>query len=270
MTDELSSSSSSSPPPDSHINHAASIEYWSSITPDVNGMLGGFPQISQIDLRGSASFLAKVRRVLVSSPNTSSSSSVSGLLKRGADCGAGIGRVTNGFLSKVCEVVDVVEPVEGFAEKIRDSELKRSGKVDEVYVTGIESWEPSNNSSEGNTEQKKYDLIWNQWCVGHLTDRQLVEYLRRCKAFLAPSGFVVVKENVSTDPDGRDMYDDVDSSVTRTDAKFRAIFKEAGYGLIKSEEQLGFPKSLGLFPVRFYALRPALVEMSDDASNLSS
>ena len=49
--------------------------------------------------------------------------------------------------------------------------------------------------------------------MGHLTDPELVEYLVRCKSVLAEGGFVVVKENLSTL--GDDVYDDLDSSVTR-------------------------------------------------------
>lgn len=227
-------------PPDSLIDHSVSLQYWNSISPDVNGMLGGFPQISRIDLRGSANFLAKVRRLIPAL-------SAAGPLKLGVDCGAGIGRVTDGFLSNACEVVDVVEPVDNFARVIRDGPLKEHGKVADIYTTGLESWMPA----------KRYDLFWNQWCLGHLTDAQLVDYLSRCKDALADGGLIVVKENISTDADGEDIYDEVDSSVTRTDRKYRALFKDAGLALVKTEEQSGFPSSLKLFPVRFYALRPA-------------
>ena len=54
----------------------------------------------------------------------------------------------------------------------------------------------------------------------------------------------------------QDMYDDEDSSVTRTDAKFKKIFDEAGMEVIKSEIQTGFPKQFKLLPVKSYALRP--------------
>ena len=160
------------------------------------------------------------------------------------DCGAGIGRVTTGFLSRVCEVVDVVEPVEGFARVVREGALKKEGKVGDIYVTGLEKWVP----------EKKYDLVWNQWCLGHLTDEQLIAYLVRCRDALTETGLVVVKENVTTDE--LDMFDPEDSSVTRTEKKFRHCFKEAGYTVVKVEEQLGFPQSLGLYPVMFFALRP--------------
>lgn len=222
---------------DAHINHATSLAYWSNVQPTVNGMLGGFPQISNIDLRGSSAFLAKVRRLIPSLPT-------SGTLPLGVDCGAGIGRITTGFLSRVCEVVDIVEPVEAFAKVVREGEMKAQGKVGDIYVTGLETWVPS----------KRYDLIWNQWCVGHLTDEQLVEYLVRCREALTETGLVVLKENINTDYN--DMYDPEDSSVTRTEDKFRECFSKAGLAIVKSEEQLGFPQRLGLFPVRFFALRP--------------
>jgi len=62
-----------------------------------------------------------------------------------------------------------------------------------------------------------YDLVWNQWCLGHLTDAQLVEYLRKCAGMVRREegkvrGWVVVKENLAG---LRDVYDEVDSSVTR-------------------------------------------------------
>jgi protein N-terminal methyltransferase len=227
---------------DSNIDHAASIKYWDEAPATVNGMLdklGGYSWYSRIDLRGSANFLAKVRRLV-------SASTPEGKLKLGVDCGAGIGRVTEGFLSQVCEVVDAVEPIEKFVRVMREGSLQRDGVVGDIYVMGLENWKP----------EKKYDLIWTQWCVGHLTDLQLLDYIARCRNALTETGIMVVKENISTDPHGEDMYDDMDSSVTRTDEKFRKLFKDAGMNLIKSDAQSGFPKSFKLLPVRSYALRP--------------
>lgn len=77
-------------------------------------------------------------------------------------------------------------------------------------------------------------------------------------------GWIIVKENMSTDADGKDIFDEVDSSVTRTDKKFRALFEESGLVIAKTELQNGFPKKL--YPVRLYALRPGL----DQSDHLSS
>ena len=51
-----------------------------------------------------------------------------------------------------------------------------------------------------------------------------------------------------------DVFDEVDSCVTRTDAKFRAIFTEAGLEIRKTELQNGLPREL--YAVRMYALVP--------------
>lgn len=45
---------------DSNINHKDALTYWEGIDADVNGMLGGFPYISKVDLQGSKNFLAKL------------------------------------------------------------------------------------------------------------------------------------------------------------------------------------------------------------------
>lgn len=105
-------------------------------------------------------------------------------------------------------------------------------------------------------------MIWNQWCLGHLTDAQLVTYLERCKEGLVKPGegeakvesWIVVKENLSTDLRHKDIYDEEDSSVTRSDEKFRKLFKNVGLRIIATEQQRGMPKEL--YPVRIYALKP--------------
>ncbi|KAF9735121.1 hypothetical protein PMIN06_001466 [Paraphaeosphaeria minitans] len=247
--------------PDALINHDRSIEYWSSVSADTTGMLGGYPQTSRIDLQSSSNFLTKLRRAKSSLPTKQPMP----LLDRVADCGAGVGRITKEFLLKVSRRVDVVEPVKKFTDELVQS-LKSGewpgdgegeggagntrGQVGEVINLGLQDWEP---------EVGVYDVIWNQWCLGHLTDVQLVAYLQRCKAGIkhaeeGAQSWIVVKENLSTDLKGQDIYDEEDSSVTRSDEKFRQLFKDAGLKVVATELQKGFPKEL--FPVRIYALKP--------------
>ncbi|RDW70067.1 hypothetical protein BP5796_08464 [Coleophoma crateriformis] len=177
---------------DAQINHQDAIKYWQGIDADVNGMLGGFPYISRVDLQGSKNFLAKLGIGGKSKKK----------LDRAVDCGAGIGRITEGLLVNVASTVDIVEPVAKFSDG-----LHGKAGVGEIFVTGLEDWSPS--------EGAKYDLIWNQWCLGHLTDVQLVGYLQKCRKALTGDGWIIVKENMSTS--GEDIFDDVDSSVTRHD-----------------------------------------------------
>ncbi|ROW12741.1 hypothetical protein VMCG_00668 [Cytospora schulzeri] len=218
-------------PADAMINGEDGRSYWQNVDADVNGMLGGFPYVSKVDLQGSRNFLAKFGIGTKEGQRT---------VAAALEGGAGIGRITEGLLLSVAEEVDVVEPIAKFTE-----ELSKKSGVREVYNVGLEEWQPG--------EDVRYDIIWNQWCVGHLTDEQLVQYLKTCTTVLTPGdGLIVVKENTSTS--GLDLFDDQDSSVTRTDQKFQDIFKTAGLKLVKAETQRGFPKEL--FPVRIYALKP--------------
>ncbi len=86
---------------------------------------------------------------------------------------------------------------------------KLSGKagVGTIYNVGLEEWQPPAGG-------EAYDLIWTQWCVGHLTDSQLASYLQTCKRVVVPeTGLIVLKENISAS--GEDLFDEVDSTVTR-------------------------------------------------------
>ena len=67
-------------------------------------------------------------------------------------------------------------------------------------------------------------------------------------------GWIVVKENLSTEPDGEDTFDETDSSVTRAEESWSRIFGEAGLRVVRPELQAGWPREL--LPVRTYALRP--------------
>lgn len=153
--------------------------------------------------------------------------------------------------------MDVVEPIAKFTQS-----LTKTPGVGQIYNMGLEEWPPASSpptttDDEPSSPQttKAYDLIWLQWCLGHLTDTQLVAFLRRCcqalVASASPSAVIVVKENNTTTD--ADLFDDLDSSVTRTDDKFRALFREAGLRLVRTELQNGLPN--GLYPVRMYALK---------------
>ncbi|KAG0648240.1 X-Pro-Lys N-terminal methyltransferase 1 [Hyphodiscus hymeniophilus] len=217
---------------DVNINHLDARKYWQNIDADVNGMLGGFPYISRVDLQGSKNFLAKLGVGGKSKKNVG----------RTVDCGAGIGRITEGLLLKISETVDIVEPIAKFSDGLKGKE-----GIGKIFNVGLEDWSPA--QSDG----LRYDLIWNQWCLGHLTDLQLVSYFEKCKKALRVGGLIIVKENMSTTEE--DIFDELDSSVTRTDQKFRKIYDQAGLNIKKTEIQNGLPNEL--YPVRTYALQPA-------------
>jgi len=235
------------------------LAYWESINADDNGMLGGYPQVSRIDIQGSSTFLAKLRRLDSEKSNATTSGTPSSSLpfERAVDCGAGIGRITLNLLIHQARTIDIVEPVAKFTDALAAAFSAQTestningttGTLGAIHNLGLEDFHPVPTS---------YDLIWNQWCVGQLTDTQLIAYLKRCATALRPGGWIVVKENMSSripGPGEQDIFDATDSSVTRGDGSFRRIFAQAGLEVKATEVQKGMPREL--FPVRAYGLRP--------------
>jgi hypothetical protein len=137
-----------------------------------------------------------------------------------------IGRITEGLLLGIAEKVDIVEPIAKFSDN-----LKGKSGIGEIFNVGLEDWSPKES------DESKYDLIWNQWCLGHLTDAQLKTYLEKCQKVLKTNGLIIVKENMSTN--GEDVFDELDSSVTRyvifqCDKLKGRMLK--GVGMIRSSE----------------------------------
>jgi protein N-terminal methyltransferase len=202
-------------------------EYWNSdsIPATVNGVLGGYGHISTEDVTGSKVFLNKIHQMRPFEWETS------------VDCGAGIGRVALNLLDPLFASVDIVEQSPRLIEKARN--VIKSG---EFYCTGLQNWVP---------ETEKYDVIWIQWVLGHLTDADLISLLKRCKRALKSNGVIVIKENAVSSK--AFLVDNEDSSVTRAVSYFLSIFNEADLKVIgEPYKQERFPTEL--FPVYMYAL----------------
>ncbi|GAA5867825.1 hypothetical protein JCM1840_003457 [Sporobolomyces johnsonii] len=145
---------------------------------------------------------------------------------------------------------------------VESSGVPSSSKVELFAQLGGPALPWPDPTRELDLAQEGYDLVMVQWCVGHLDDPSLVEFLKRSRSALRTSrdgkveGFIIVKENTCKDTDGAGagrLFDDSDSSITRSDKAFREVFKQAGLKLLRREVQQGFPKEL--FPVVAYALQ---------------
>ncbi|KAI5959725.1 uncharacterized protein KGF55_004957 [Candida pseudojiufengensis] len=225
--------------PDSQINYNDAIEYWSSVPASINGVLGGYGEQTSVpksDIIGSQTFLRKLQTRM--QPPTADQPKIT------IDMGAGIGRITRDLLWKISDSVDLLEPVKPFVNQIpiELKLVKEKGKLGDIYPIGMQDWIPS----------KKYWLIWCQWCVGQLPDDELIKFWIKCKNSLVENGTMIVKENIAPI---NDIFDETDSSVTRTDSKFRQLFIDSGFKLIASDLQKGLPKEL--YPVRMYCLKVA-------------
>lgn len=63
-----------------------------------------------------------------------------------------------------------------------------------------------------------YNVIWCQWCLPHLSDKQLVRFMKQARASLRPGGVIIVKENCCPEAkpgEPEAVYDEDDSSLTR-------------------------------------------------------
>ncbi|EEB11812.1 conserved hypothetical protein [Pediculus humanus corporis] len=205
-------------------------DYWSSVEPTVDGMLGGFGCLSSIDIKGSELFLMKIFSQK-NKPNNN----------RALDCGAGIGRISKNLLVKHFHHVDLVEQNPKFIEAAKKF-LSFEKKIENFYTCGLQDFTPEANF---------YDVIWCQWVLGHLTDSDLINFFKRCKRGLRKNGIIVVKENVSSE---NLIMDEQDSSVTRSNNVFLNIFKEANLNIVKQSKQANFPKQL--MCVKLFALQP--------------
>nr|CAD7577269.1 unnamed protein product [Timema californicum] len=217
------------------ISYDLAAKYWSGIPATVDGMLGGFGFISHTDIQGSLKFLRQLFKMR-GPPGR----------RQALDCGAGIGRVSKNLLIQNFEKVDLVEQNPVFLEHAKNY-IGPCDKVGEFYNFGLQDFIP---------ETAKYDVIWSQWVLGHLTDEHFIQFFKRCMQVhpnsLKPSGVIVVKENLSSE----DVeIDPVDSSVTRPHALLRHLFQQAGLNCFKEAKQSSLPS--GLYEVRMFALRPS-------------
>lgn len=119
-----------------------------------------------------------------------------------------------------------------------------------------------------------FDVVVCQWCLGALSDADLVAFFQKCKAALRDPtrGLILVKENLCSEKgEPRAVFDASDSSLTRfgrvccgrhyststhndglhvhrSDLAWKKGFADAGLKVIHEHVQKGFPD--GLYPVK--------------------
>lgn len=163
---------------------------------------------------------------------------------RALDIGAGIGRVTQDVLLHLVDEVVLVEPVAKFLAQAQTRIPTFKGIADKskgvlCVKSTLQAFDPrtapdvnpknvySRAGATVKTKDEGYDVVWMQWCLGHMTDDDLVQLLKASKESLRgpaagddqnTAGIIVVKENccaetISGEP--QVIFSDDDSSVTR-------------------------------------------------------
>jgi protein N-terminal methyltransferase len=210
----------------------------------VDGVLGGFGSLDQLDVAQSCTFLIELSR--------NDNVSLGKKTGRCLDCGAGIGRVTKHLLSKFFKTCDLVESNQRLLDKSVEF-VALPTVMGERFCVTLQDIVPTQNH---------YECIWVQWVIIYLTDNDFVRFLERCKRGLKQGGVIVIKENIlNLSSKLTFIVDKADSSLTRSDALLRNIFARAGLNVIYCVPQTNFPPEM--LPVMTYALVPAEGDTSE-------
>lgn len=207
--------------------------FWSIQEPNIESMCQGVNELSTLDLRYTFSVLSLLK----------SEDRIKG--GRIADCGGGIGRVSFQVLSHFFDKIDIIEPIPHFLLKAREF-IEKDVPL-ETYQVGLEEWHPSNT----------YDAFYIQWTLCHLTDSDLVTFLRKCKNNSTNDCIFLIKENISglsldSDKSEYEYYSDK-NSVCRTYSHYLALFREAGLLLEEYRLQPNWPNEF--LPVALFVLK---------------
>jgi len=199
----------------------------------LDGVLGGFESISDLDLEGSRNFLESIQK---DRPSLDWSAGA------GCECGAGIGRVTKGLLLPLgvtrCDLVESSSRLLSEAPKYIG---EPGANLCRYYCAGLQDWTPP---------KENYSIIWIQWVLCYLTDEDCVSFLKRCGEGLVPGGIIVLKENTCNGE--AFVLDNHDASVTRSVPYLLILADRAGLRVFAQQTQDNFPEDI--FPVPMIAL----------------
>ena len=186
--------------------------HWASKEPVLLSVLGGFEKSHLPDVKCSCELLNGLILTKQLKPGNA------------LDLAAGIGRVTEFFLCNFFKEIDLVEKDKKFIDKCK-VKFSSNEKIKKIYMESLENFK----------FEKKYDLIWIQWCLENLEDEDLEPFLKKCYDNLNEDGIIIVKENLyNVEGEGEEeeeeednyqfKYSDLDYSKQRPDAFYINLF----------------------------------------------
>ncbi len=128
------------------------------------------------------------------------------------DVGAGIGRITYNHLYDICDKIDLLDINNNFLEIAKSNDIKN--KINQCFASDIQSFSFTNN----------YDLIFIQWVLEYLDNKQLIKFIDEACKHLNKNGIMIIKENVNIDDDEYILYEE-EGSMIRPYRMFDEIFK---------------------------------------------
>lgn len=234
----------------SHSVMEDSIEYWNGVAGTVNGMLGGFEEITVADCNESLCLLDELH-------------ATNGLSYDGAvlDVGAGIGRVSKGVLSQRFSTVDLLEPVAPFLQQVQFPAMRY--KINGSYQTFDFRYKTAQCEGPACDEgalMGPYECVWIQWSAGYADEVTLAKFLENAALSVKSGGYIILKENINPQtPSGRDFwhFDEDEPNLVRSAEMFRRIIRAAGLTLVFDRrcQFKGYENADNLMPVYFFVIR---------------
>lgn len=216
-----------------------STSYWAKQEKTVDGMLGGYHELTGFDTLSSREIIEKYqnppRKLKLRKLGSS----------RIADCGCGIGRVSHFALADYFQIIDLIDPVADFIEEAKKLLSEDVVQIN-TYVSGIQDWVPTT----------EYDAFWVQWAIMYLKDEDAINFLKRCKEHLNPNGYIFIKDNISSSDlklqKQKATFYVEDRGICRVYSHYLDLFKQAGLQLVESTPQENWPSDL--LPVYTFVL----------------
>uniref|UniRef100_A0A8C6FNV5 N-terminal Xaa-Pro-Lys N-methyltransferase 1 n=1 Tax=Moschus moschiferus TaxID=68415 RepID=A0A8C6FNV5_MOSMO len=203
--------------------------FYQEVPATEEGMMGNFIELSNPDIQASRKFLRK----FVGGPGRAGTDCA-------LDCGSGIGRVSKHVLLPVFNTVELVDMMESFLLEAQNYLQVKGDKVESYHCYSLQEFTPPLG---------RYDVIWIQWVIGYLTDKDLLAFLSRCRDGLKENGIIVLKDNVAREGC---IFDLSDSSVTRDMDILQTLIRKSGLVVLGQQKQDGFPEQC--VPVWMFAL----------------
>ena len=186
--------------------------HWASKEPVLLSVIGGFEKSHLPDVKCSCELLNGLILTKQLKPGNA------------LDLAAGIGRVTEFVLCNFFKEIDLVEKDKKFVDKCK-VKFSSNDKIKKIYMESLENFK----------FERKYDLIWIQWCLENLEDEDLEPFLKKCYDNLNEDGIIIVKENLyNLEGEGEEeeeeednyqfKYSELDYSKQRPDAFYINLF----------------------------------------------
>ena len=187
--------------------------HWASKEPVLLSVIGGFEKSHLPDVKCSCELLNGLILTKQLKPGNA------------LDLAAGIGRVTEFVLCNFFKEIDLVEKDKKFIDKCK-VKFSSNDKIKKIYMESLENFK----------FERKYDLIWMQWCLENLEDEDLEPFIKKCYDNLNEDGIIIVKENLyNVEGEGEEeeeeeednyqfKYSELDYSKQRPDAFYINLF----------------------------------------------